>query len=181
MEKDFVTRRKQIFRDEAEGDLLYDDCLTTVERTDDRIIVKVRVGKYQNWLQLADEFWCSLVVMDGWAFGEWSAGRQKIAEVESIERNEVFENHRIDMLLDDHDPFLYSYFHSVQNWVMYESDDEYLFLYELEIKDMYCLAITSQTEALHFWPKDDAAYLTDFLRAWYYRANGYPEEKDEEE
>lgn len=179
MEREFITTKKPVYRDEAEGDLLYDDGNTTVERTDDRMIVKVRVGKFQNWMQLADEFRCSVAMQSRWAMEHRKDDKEKIAELPAIVRDEVFEERRNEMRIDNSDPFLYVYFHSSYNWVIYEGETEYLFLYEMEIKDMYALAIPDQIEALYFWPKDDAGAITDFLRSWYYRVNGYPEDEEE--
>ena len=55
------------YRDEAEGALLYDDMgMSTVERTDEKMIVKIYIEKHQNWLQVADELWCAVRVLKSW-------------------------------------------------------------------------------------------------------------------
>lgn len=179
--KDFTTK-KLTYREEMEGELVYEsDFGTTVERTDEKMIVKVYADKYQNFMQTADDLWCELCLLSNWL---WEREREDkfsdIGHLPALPRDEEEREHRNDMWYNERDPYLYMYFHSTYNWVMYENEEQYLFLYEMPITNMYELAITRQLEALRFWTKDDAGMMIAFLRSWYERANGYADVEEDE-
>ncbi len=182
MENEFITTRKNIYRDEALGDLIYhDQCSTTVERTEDRIIIKVLLEKEQNWLQLADQLFASVAVMSNWVWDRICQDHvEYFSELPALKRDEWEEEQRMKALFTPTDPWNYLYFHSTSNWVIYENDMDYLFLYEMEIKDSYPLGIDHQLDALHFWPQDDLGMVTIFLRSWHDRVNGYRPDPEEE-
>lgn len=180
MPKENFTTQELTYRDEAMGDLVYrSEVGTTVERSDDRVTVKVYVDKYQNWMETADNLWSELLQLSQWLLGLERNGLKDFAEMETLQRDEDEEKERDDAWRRDDDPYLYLYLHSTYNWVMYENQDQYMFLYEMPIKDMYELAITRQIEALDFWARDDAGMILSFLRGWYHRANGFCEEDEE--
>lgn len=179
MEKEFFTRRELTLRNEAEGELVYESELeTTIECTPEKAIIKVFISKYQNYMATADDLWCEVLLACQWLSTQTVAGRKDFSDLVPIKRNEVLEKNRDEMYLRDDDPFLYMYFHSAQNWVVYENDDEYMFLYELPVQDMYELGIKGQISALQFWAKDDVGSVTSFLRSWFERVNGFDGDQD---
>lgn len=182
MSKECFTTRELTYRDEMEGELVYESEFgtTTVERTDERMIVKVRISKFQNFMQTADELWCELKLLSNWLWEKEKARLTDISQLEALPRDEEACKYRIDMWRDDRDPYLYMYFHSDYNWVIYENDEQYLFLYEMPITDKYELGISEQIAALGFWTKDDAGAIVDFLRSWYERVNGFSEVENDE-
>lgn len=180
MSKENFTTRELTYRDEALGDLVYKSAFgTTVERSKDRVSVKVYVDKYQNWMETADDLWCEIRLLSNFLHELRRKRLKDFAEMDALPRDEEEEKKRDDAWMRDNDPYLYVYFHSTYNWVMYENDNQYMFLYEMPIQDMYELAITHQIEALDFWTRDDAGMILSFLRGWYHRANGYCEEDEE--
>lgn len=174
MLKRIFTTRNLTYRDELEGDLVYDSGTgTTVERTKEKMIVKVRIDKFQNLMQTADDLWAEVNMMCNWL---WEAQRKNLtdfAQLPELARDEEEEEARNEAWMSPADPYLYLIMHAEGEWVIYESDFEYLFLYELPVQKMYDLCFDRQTEALAFWTKDDVTDVTDYLRTWYARANGF--------
>ena len=153
MEKEIVTTRTKTYRDNREGDLVYQYGNTSIERTDDHIIIKVMAEKHQNWLQLADFLNCAVTMV-------------KSSELNIIERDAEWEAFRDEEFAHADNPdvgctFDYRYFYDIRNWVMYENDFHYLFVYE--------------TENIDNAPEDLKAML-DFLTSWYYRVTGTDED-----
>jgi len=178
------TRRKveQFYHDLPEGDLLYEsDNFTTVERLEDRLIIKVYGSKYENWKQLADFLRCETRLIHDWG---WELMRKRLkdwSEIDTIKRNERFDKARLDNYhaMKGDDPYLYMYFHDDKNWVMYEGPEEYLFIYELHTHD-YDLS-RNDIDALEFNPNDEVEHIYWFLMQWHDRVNGYPDDEEDDD
>lgn len=185
MPQETLTTRTRSYRDEAEGTLLYDDeGMLTVERTEDKMIFKMSTDKHQNWLQVADELWCAVRMVDDWLTYSWmKEGKENFADLEEIGRDPEWEEFRQKeyekYINHGDDAFLYLYFYDTYNWVLYENDEQYLFLYEMPIQESYELVGKHQVEAFAFWLNDDVAMMLHFLKSWYHRVNGYPETDEE--
>lgn len=183
MENEIVTTRTKTYRDCCEGELLYQYGFTSIECTTDRIIIKVKVEKHQNWLQIADSVNCAVIMINNWAYDRLHRdGIQNFASLPVIEREAEWESLRQEEFVHADDPdlgcsFDYRYFYDIQNWVMYENDYFYLYVYEMEVKDIYNNGIESQVDALAFWTPEDLKSMLEFLRAWYYRVTGVDEDK----
>lgn len=176
-ENEFITTRERIYHAEVRGDVIYDADFASVERTEDRIIIQMRLDMLQNWLQLCDQMWCAMFCLSEWARKKMKEDKNmKFADIKPILTLERYQESSEEVSIDGDVNFFY-YFHSDNNWVMYENENEYLFLYEMEIKDHYDMGIDSQIEALSFFPSDHMGGISDFLHSWFYRVNGYPAEE----
>lgn len=165
---DCWTERETFFRNEPEGDLIYDSCEgTTAERTAEGVRIKVTVSKRLNWMQVANRLSCELIVMSNWAFEQMRQGK-RIADLEVLERTPEAESYDPDA-----DPLLY--FYSVQHWVMYENDDAYLFVFDLARDNSYLGS--EDIDGLQFTPRDCLSGIYSWLKRWYDRVNGYPESR----
>lgn len=173
------------YRDEAEGALLYDDMgISTVERTDEKMIVKIYIEKHQNWLQVADELWCAVRVLKSWLNDlSRKQGMKHFADLPETERNQEWEQHREESYKNYYekgiDDFLYVYFYDTYNWVLYENEELYMFLYEMPIQNDNEFVYKHQVENFAYWLDDDVAMMLHFLKSWYHRVNGYPETDEE--
>lgn len=181
MEQEMVTRRVKVFKDKREGDLVYQYGGTSVERTEDHIIIKVMAPRHENWLQLADFMDCAVIGINNWGYDKMKEEDiWDFAQLPVQKRDAEFERFRDEDAKFAEDPeigsaFDYKYFYDIQNWVMYENELQYLFVYEMEFKDVYNNGIESQVDALAFWAHEDLKTMLEFLRAWYYRVNGVEE------
>lgn len=172
--QDCWTQREQFFYNDPEGDLVYDsgEC-TTVERLEDGLRIKVRIDKSLNWREMADVLRCEVLVMKKWAE---KLRRQQLtfADMEVIERDPDEMKRWKELSYTDQSPYLYLYFYDELNWVMYENDDEYLFVFDFSFDNIYLGA--KGMEGLSFTPWDCLCGVTSWLCRWYDRVNGYQEE-----
>jgi len=167
---DCWTERVQFFHNDREGDLVYDSTEgTTVERTDEGLRIKVQLPKCLNWLELADMLSCEVRVLSHWAH-EKHRKKIEIADLEVIERDPEFEKRRDEMFYTDQDPFLFLYFYDEKSWVMYENDEDYLFVFDLANDNNYMLA--EGMDGLFYTPHDCLCGVYSWLQRWYYRVNG---------
>lgn len=174
--KDCWTERESFYHDDPLGDLVYDSCEgTTIERTDEGLRIKVHISKFMNWLQIADTLSCEVRVMKNWAF-KLKCKKVTIPELEVLERDPE-EMERWRKAYGDNDPYLYLYFYDELNWVIYENDEEYLFVFDLTYDNNYLGA--EGMDALSFTPHDCLCGVYSWLRRWYDRVNGYPQEDEE--
>lgn len=172
---DCWTVREQFWENEEEGDLVYDSCEgTTAERLEDGLRIKVLLPKRLNWMQLADQLRCEVREMQLWAWGLMRKGVSRFDQLVVIERDPAVRERFGKMAYTSQDPFLFLYFYDEKNWVMYESDDEYLFVFDLSNDNNY-MGAAHQVDALHFTPHDCLSYISSWLERWYDRVNGYNE------
>ena len=173
---DCWTEREKFWQNQEEGELVYDSCEgTTVERLEDGLRIKVQLPKTLNWMQLADQLRCEIREMRHWA---WDLirkkGLERFDQLEVIERDPTVRERFEQLAFTPQDPFLFLYFYDEQNWVMYENDNDYLFVFDLSNDNKY-LGTRDQLDALHFTPNDCLCYMSSWLERWYERVNGYPE------
>lgn len=179
MSNECLTKREQFYHNEPEGDIIYEgfDMMTTIERTDDQLVIKVLLPKKIDWLALSDQLWCEVRAISSWAWDLMH--RERLTSFDSIEPIQTLEStEEAYWKLSDKErqDDLYLYFTDDYNWVMYENDEFYLFRYDLH-KDDHRLLVRNEVEAMHFWPKDDVGAMVGFLRRWYYRVTGDSEEE----
>ncbi len=182
MSKECLTKREQFYHNEPEGDIIYEgfDLMTTIERTDDLLVIKVILSKNIDWMALADQLRCEVKAINRWAWDLMH--RERITNFEGIKPIQTFDdaNEAYWSLSDkERENDLYLYFTDDYNWVMYENQDSYLFRYDLH-KDDRRLGVTNEVDAMHFWPWDDLGAILGFLQRWYYRVTGYAEDETQD-
>lgn len=171
--EDCWTERETFYHDDPIGDLVYDSLEgTTIERTDEGLRIKVRISKMENWLQAADLLSCEVRIISDWAH-KLRRAKKTFADLEVLERDPEIEQLRERLYYKDNDTFLYMYFYDELNWVMYDNDDEYLFMFDLTYDNNYLMA--TGMDALGFTPYDCLCGVCSWMRRWYDRVNGYPE------
>ena len=173
------TERQRFFHNAEEGDLIYDSGDgTTVERLEDGLRIKVVLSKYQNWRQLADMLRCEVRALGDWAWDLGARGHiEQMEDLEVVERDPMEQRRREDLEFADNDPYDFMYFYDDHHWVVYENDDEYLFLFDLSQDNCY-MGTDNLIDALNFTPDDCLGYLISWLGRWFLRVNGYPETED---
>lgn len=181
MSKECLTKREQFYQNEPEGDIIYDgeDYMTTIERTEDLLIIKVLLSKDIDWLSLADQLSCEVRAIAQWAS---NMKMQKVTNYEAIEPIRTWQElnqHYWSMSQEELDEDKYLYFYDTYNWVMYECQDGYLFRYDLH-KDDRRLGVDDEVDAMRFWPWDDLGAMISFLRRWYYRVTGTNDTPDDD-
>jgi len=171
--KDCWTERQTFYNNLPEGDLVYDSLEgTTVERLEDGLRIKVQLLKDTNWLQLADQLSCEVHVLTDWAR---QLRRKKITfdQMEVLERDQEKVDEIYRQFQTEADPTLYMYFYDDTNWVIYDNDHFYLFVFDLSFDNNYLGA--SGMEGLSFTPHDCLCGVYSWLRRWYHRVTGYQE------
>lgn len=182
MSNECRTKREQFYRNEPEGDIIYEgfDLMTTIERTDDLLVIKVILPKSIDWMALADQLWCEVSAIARWAWDLMR--REKLTSFDGIEPiqtlDDATEAYWKNLSDEERDEDLYLYFTDDYNWVMYENQDSYLFRYDLH-KDDRRMGVHDEVDAMFFWPEDDLGAMVGFLRRWYHRVTGYTEDEEQ--
>lgn len=181
MAKECCTRRSFIFRDEIEGELLYEsDDLSWIERSELGITVKIRISKNQNWKVTADQLHCEVRELSRWLLHQWSRGKiEDLDQLPTIEYDPYEVENRDETLGTSTDPYLYTYLHDDGHWVIYEGTDDYLFVLDLPRQTDVNVPRYGKVEDFDHFLLDKVDYIYSFLTIWYDRVNGYPEDDDD--
>lgn len=170
---DCWTTRQDCYYDAPEGDLIFDSEMgLVVERTEAGIRIKEKFPKTQNWHNMADELGYEIRWFTHWMQElKMKQGYTNFSQIPTRERKPKND----ETATPGTAPTPYLYFHDEKNWVMYEGDTDYLFLFEVSRENRY-LGSLNEMDCLSFAPQDCLTDLLAFLNSWFERVNGYPKE-----
>lgn len=170
-----LTLREQFHHERPEGEAIYESNskATRVERSEDRLVIKVWIDKGTPWDVLESKLSEEVRQVQQWAYEMRCCGLDIVSDdvvIESID--EIIEQRKQIKFDEGYDPWLYQYFNDLQHWVMYENDELYLFRYDVPYESRRVQSAKSVSMAIERHIMDDLWSTRRFLVRWFKRVNG---------
>jgi len=171
---------EQFYYDGPEGDLVYEteSELGIVEQRDKLFTVKIYMPQDVPWNEMAGLFSAEVAEIFSWSKAKEGMPGDTVKNPHFVAHNYESDKYLEDDERDKREPGndasrrQYSRFYStgkeLKHWVMFQNDEEYLFVWQGELWEHLDDLIEDM--------KDNAYYIARFLQSWYDRVNGITKE-----